>query len=129
MGGILLPTSVAAASQWQLVDWLEVEEQSAPAAGGLATIQLEPLGTDELWLIDHMVASCTSTSATALRLYVDDVRPLRLRDGSDRGNFDVADWPAGLLVRPSRSLIAQWSPASVGAIGTLTLQARLFRRA
>jgi len=124
-----VPTFMPAATSWQVVDWMTTTYTSAPAAGGTATIELDQLETGEMWLVDHMVAQCTSSTATVMRLYADSVAPRYLRDGTDTGNFDVADWPAGLLVRPSSSLIAQWTGASDGALATLTLQARVMRQA
>jgi hypothetical protein len=128
MSGVTLPTSVSTSSQWQLVDWRRARLSSAPAVGGVATIDVGQLPDGEMWLLDHMVAQCDSTAATVMRLYEDSPQPLNLLDGSNKGNFDVADWPGGLLVRSSTSLIAQWAGASDGAIATLTLQARVLRR-
>jgi hypothetical protein len=77
-----------------------------------------------------MVCSSTSTTATKFRLYAGSIGPSAFRDGSDTGNFDVADWPAGLLFRGSRgSLFGQWVGASTGAVGTVTLQVRVLRQA
>jgi hypothetical protein len=123
-----VPTFMPVVANWAVVDWVEKTLRSAPAAGGLATITLDQLPTTDMWLLDHMVAQCTSATATQMRLYADTVSAGYLRDGSDTGNFDVADWPAGLLVRPSVSMVAQWTGASDGAIATLTLQARIMRQ-
>lgn len=124
MSGIVLPTDISTASQWQLVDWRHVPGRSGPAAGGTAVVELAQLPDDELWLVDHMVAQCDSTTRTTMRLIVGSL----LMDGSSSGNFDVADWPNGLLVRSSTSLRAEWSGASNGATAEITLQARIFRR-
>jgi hypothetical protein len=62
--------------------------------------QLPQLDPDELWLVDHAVIACTSTTPTAVRLYADSIDPLYLLDGSSAGGFDVADWPNGLQLRP-----------------------------
>jgi hypothetical protein len=124
-GGVVLPTSVAtSASTWQQVDWLQLRYESPPAAAGLATIEAPQLEPDEMWLLDHMVASSTSTIRSQMRLYENGL----LLDGTGSGNFDVADWPAGLLIRPSTSLIARWSGVSDGAVSSLTVQARQMRR-
>jgi hypothetical protein len=75
-----------------------------------------------------MVIRCTSSTATTMRLYLDYVQDKGLRDGSSAGNFDVADWAMGLMVAPSRSLVAQWAGCSAGAVATLTVQANILRR-
>lgn len=125
---IALPSSISSASSWQVVDWADPSASSSPAAGGLATITLDPLPATDMWLLDHMVVSCTSSAATVLRLYAGSVGPSYFRDGAQNGNFSVGDWPSGLLIRPATSLVAQWVGCSAGAIGTLTLQARVLRQ-
>jgi hypothetical protein len=126
---IPLPYSVPTASQWQLVDWVEPIFDSSAATGGLATITVDQLASDQMWLIDRAVVSCTSAAKTAARLYVNGVVARGLRSGSTVGNFDEAEYPSGLLVRPGSQLIARWTGCTDGAIATLALQARLFRRA
>lgn len=122
-----LPQPIASSSRWQLFDWIDQQYTSGPAAGGIAHIELPQLASNERWQLTHMVCSCSSTSATSLRLYLGSATVPNLRDGTDSGNFNVADWPAGLMVPPSSALIAQWSGASDGATGTLTLQASIYR--
>lgn len=126
---VALPIQVPASSSWQLVDWIARTVTSGPAgADGVATAEFEQLDLDIMWLVDHMVCQCTSTTDTRMRLYSTVAAPGALLDGSDRGNFDVGDWPAGLLVRPSTYLLAQWTGASAGAVCTLTAQIRVFRQ-
>ncbi len=126
---VVLPTPVAsAASSWQLADWRELQLHTDPAAGGTATLDTGQVPDTELWLIDRALAACDSATATQVRLYVNYVSALSLRDGSSRGNFDVTEYPQGLLVRGGTTLVAQWTGASDGAVGVLTLQARVYRR-
>lgn len=125
---IPLPSSIATASQWQLVDWTDPQLQSQPAVGSVATIEVPQLASDEMWLVDRAVIVCDSSTATTMRLYRDAISPRNIRSGSSHGNFDEADYPGGLLVRPTSRLVAQWVGASAGAIATLTLQARVLRR-
>ena len=129
-GTLILPTQLPTAAGWALHDYAEVTGQSGPAdAAGVATLELAQLDGNETWLIDHAVAACTSVSATEMRWYASTVTNRALLDGTSRGNFDVADWPAGLRIGPSNSLIARWTGATPGAVGTLTLQLRVLRRA
>lgn len=124
-----LPVEAPAAAGWGLADFLNLHVQTNPATEGRATLDAGQLDPDELWLIDHMVASCTSASRTTLRLYWSAPDPLRILDGTASGNFNVADWPAGLQLHPSTSLVAVWEGADDGAVGTLALQGRIMRRA
>jgi len=121
---VTLPTPLPATSGWQLVDFLNLQLRSDPAAGGLAVLDAGQLDGGEMWLLDHMVVSCDSVSRTTLRLYESAPDPLRILDGSSTGNFDVADWPAGLQLRPSTSLVAVWTGATDGARGVLSVQGR-----
>jgi hypothetical protein len=125
-----LPQPLPTTSGWQLIDWLDESFSSAPAgADGVATITLDPLPTDTRWQLTHMVAFCQSTAAPQMRLYLSNLSPGGLRDGTSAGVFDVADWPMGLMVPPSQSLIAVWTGCNAGDVATLTLQANILRRA
>lgn len=126
---VIVPVPVGgSAAGWSLVDYRTVRGNTSPAAGGTAQLTLEQLAGNELWLIDHAVVSCTSSTATSVRWYESSVDPLSLLDGTSSGDFDVADWPVGLLIQPSQSLVVVWSGASDGAIGTLRAQVRILRR-
>jgi len=128
--GVILPHQAAgSAAGWGLFDFRTVAATTDPAAGGTAVVTLPQLAFDELWLIDHAVVSCTSVAGTDVRWYSDSPTPANLLDGSSSGNFDVADWPAGLQLQPGTSLVAVWSGCDDGAVGTLTVQARIMRRA
>jgi hypothetical protein len=128
---IPLPTPLGTVStRWQVSDWIiRTGTSSAAGTDGKATLEFPALGSDEMWLIDHATIRCDSVTDTALRWYDSAVGAPNLVDGSDSGNFDVGDWPSGLLVRPSSVLIAQWTGCSTGAVGRVRLQARQLLRA
>lgn len=123
-----IPTAIPTTSAWGLFDWLDRTFQSAPAAGGTATITLPQTADNERWQLTHMVAGCTSGAQTSMRLYLDGPANPNLRDGTASGNFDVADWPQGLWVPPSRALVAVWTGCDTGAVAYLTVQATILRR-
>ena len=120
--------SQAAAAGWQLVDFLRLRLRSDPAVGGVAALDFGQLDPGELWLIDRAVISCDSTSRTAFRFYEDVVDPLRILSGSSTGNFDEAEYPGGLQVAPSTSLVAAWVGASNLARGVVSIQGRILRQ-
>jgi hypothetical protein len=124
----VLPGQLPAFAGWQLVDYRSDGLTTAAASGGAATGALDQVPTDQLWIVDHAVAFCTSAAPTTLRLYSDSAQPQYLLDGTDDGNFDVADWPNGLQLVPGRSLLAVWSGATDGAVGTITVQMRILQR-
>jgi hypothetical protein len=130
---ITLPQALPAASGWQLYDWLDRAKQTAAAVAGSAIqVDFGQLDITELWLIDRAVIQCDSLADTKLRLYTTNVAPMNLLSGSDSdaatGNFDEAEYPRGLLVRPGDSLVAVWTGATTGAKGTIRLQAQIWRR-
>lgn len=126
--GVILPGSLPAPSGWTLADYRDVAGQAVADAHGVATVELDQLAGDEMWLIDHAVASCSGSALCELRLYAGAVADRALLDGSSRGNFDVADWSTGLRLQPATSLIARWTGASPGALATITLQVRVLRK-
>lgn len=130
MTGFLLPTAAAAPiAQWTLQDWGAPTRASAPAkADGVARVEFDQLDTDVQWLIDRAVVSCTSGSLTSCRLYDTDTSPTNLLSGTASGNFDEAEYPAGLLVREMRRLVVVWTGCDVGAVGSVRLQTRVMRR-
>jgi len=119
---------ITPASSWTVTDYITRSARSSAAAAGVCQVQLPELDQNQLWLITHAVVSCTSSTPTTVRWYAGSVLDLNLLDGSGSGNFDIADWPNGLQLQPTTSLIVQWTGASAGAIGTVTLQARTLRR-
>lgn len=124
-----VPYSLPTSAGWQLVDKLDKGYASSrPAAGGLITIDVGQLDGSTRWVLTHAVTSCTSTSATLMRLYFGSVNPAGFRDGTDAGNFNVADWSPGLFVPEGTDLIAQWSGCSDGASAALALQVDVYRR-
>ena len=126
---VLLTQPLPTTGGWSMIDWLDASYVSAPAgADGVATITLDPLPTDTRWQLTHMVAFSTSTAAPQMRLYLSNTSPTGLRDGTNTGIFDVADWPMGLMVPPSQSLIAQWTGCNAGDVATLAVQANILRR-
>lgn len=125
---VILPQALGSASGWALADYATLRRRTEPATGGVAEIDLGQLDPGEMWLVDHAVVACDSANPTELRWYDSAVVDLALLDGTGRGNFDVGDWPAGLQVGPSSSLIARWTGASDGARGIVTLQYRVLRR-
>lgn len=127
---LVLPTPVgSAADGWRLANWTSYSAVSAAAAGGVCSASFDNLDPDEMWLVDRAVVSCpTGTAATELRLYDGAPDVSRLLSGTDRGSFDEADYPTGLLVEGGRSLVAQWTNVPDGAVGQIRVQVRAFRR-
>ena len=125
---VTIPIPLPSASSWVLRDYVSLQARSSAAAAGVAQVAFRQLDGDEMWIIDHAVVACTSSTATVLRWYAGTIADLALLDGSSAGNFDVADWPGGLAIRPSMFLIAQWTGAADGSRGTMSLQARILRK-
>lgn len=129
MSDFLVPQSVPSAQGWTWIGWKDpaVVLTSAPAANGLAVATGPQIPPGEQWLIDRAVCSSTSATTTQLRLYDSQQAPAFLLDSTPSGNADVTEYPAGLLLSQSSQLVAAWSSASNGAVGTLRTQIRVFR--
>jgi hypothetical protein len=82
--------------------------------------------------VERIVVTCTSSIQTSCRIYAaPDARSItgsNLKDGTSTGNFDVADDAAPVFVDSNECFIAQWSGASVGAIGTVAIQYQYVKR-
>lgn len=126
---VLLPVPLPAASGWTLSDWRAIRMTATADSTGTATIDCGQVDPATQWLVDRLVVQSTSSSASTVRLYESIVDPSRLLDGTPAGNLNSNDYPQGLLIRPSSSLVAQWTGASTGAVCTLNVQARVYRMA
>lgn len=127
MAGFLLPSYTAPAGSWRLSDWLDQSWTATAGADGTATLTLDPLGPSVRWRITRAVVSSTSTAPTSVRHYLGAVGVGTLRSGSNSGNYDEADYPAGLMVPPTGVYVTRWTGADPGAVCTLALQAEILR--
>lgn len=132
---VTLPTEIPSASGWQFHDWTQLALTAASVSvtdlsGGTsvdAVIETPQLPHNEQWLVDRLVITCQGSAKAEMLL---SSTSSGLIDGTPRGNFNVAEYPTGLLVRPSSGLIARWygmdfvGPNAV----SLRLQARVYRR-
>lgn len=128
---LIYPTYTGPASSWQLVDWLDDSWTSDPAVpgSGTCTITLPQLDPSVRWNITRAVVSTTSATPSTVRFYRDAVGVGNLRSGTDRGSYDEADYPKGLMLPPASLLVAVFSGVSDGAVATLALQAEILRLA
>jgi hypothetical protein len=125
--GIFVPSFQAPAHSWQLVDWLDASYKVTAGADGVATFTCPQLDDVTRWRITRAVVASTSTASTKLRLYLDAPALSTLRSGSDSGDYDEADYPAGLMIPPTRALVAQWTGGNPGDTCYLNLQAEIMR--
>lgn len=127
MTSFSLPTYAAPASAasggWRLTDRIIRTYRATADASGVATVTSLQLDSGFAWSVEHMVCYSSSGARSSFRLYDSAVDPAQLLDGTDAGNFGVADWPTGLLLLPSTQLVGQWTGADVGAACRLRLQA------
>lgn len=122
-----VPTYTAPSGSWRLVDWLDQSWQATAGGDGTATITLDPLDPAERWRITRSVVSSTSSSSTSVRHYLGSVATGNLRSGSNTGNYDEADYPAGLMIPPTGVYVTVWTGCTPGASCTLALQADILR--
>lgn len=125
---VQLPVQLPVASSWALTEYRTRSVSANADASGVAQVDFGQLRDDEVWLIDHAVVICSSSTPTQLRWYTGSVSPYNLVDGSSAGDFDVADWNAGLQIPTSSTLIAQWTGCTPGALAVCSIQFRVLRR-
>lgn len=116
-------------SAWVDADRFTRSASTKAAAGNTCTATLGPVPEGDLWLIERLVVTCTSSSTTTAILYLDSVSNANIVEGTQSGNLDFADENQPLQVDGARSLVAVWTNASNGAVGTLFAQIRVLRRA
>lgn len=125
-----LPRQVAyPAASWSVVDFVWRTYRTPNAAAGVAEVSGDQLGIGEMWSIQRAVVSSTSTTPSACWLYDANVDPSSLLSATDSGNYDEAEYPLGLLLGQSRTLLAHWTGISDGAVGTIRLQVAVMRQA
>lgn len=129
MSDFHVPQAIPSSQGWTFIGWKEpaVTIVSTPAAGGRAVATGPQIPPGEQWLVDRAVCSSTSTTTTQLRLYDSQEAPAFLLDSTPLGNADVTEYPTGLLLHQSSQLLAVWSSASDGAVGTFRAQVRVYR--
>lgn len=124
----VLPQPQPASSQWALSDYGSGVETTPEAAGGTCQVELLTVPADELWLLERVVVSCTSSSASACTLYLDYPDPSRAIDFTPAGNGDVADSAPPVQLEAGTTVLAVWAGCSNGAKGTIRGQWTVLRR-
>ena len=112
-----------------VVDYRREAKRTTPADGtGVMLVTFDPVPAGLLWLVQRVTVTTTSTTQTQAGVYAGDPTPANLVDGTNSGNLDVADQASPILVDSSVSLNVQWTGASAGAVGTVTVQYQLVQR-
>lgn len=116
-----------------LVDYPPALEGDAVAdAGGVATVEFDPVDTPFLWRIERMTTYLDDQSppagATCLVYEGPSVRPIRIRDGSSSPALDIADETSPITIQPSNQLIVQWTGLTAGTHAYVSAQIQLWRR-
>lgn len=99
--------------------------QSNPAAAdGICDAVFDTVPTGHMWLVERVNINNTSTVATAAVLYVGAPVPANQVDMSNSGVGDVADEVNPIRVPGGLQLRVRWTGASLGAVGTVSIQYR-----
>lgn len=123
-----LPTQDAPAN-WSVWDYDKRSARSTTgAAGGSCSAQLPAVPDNELWFVDRLRVLCSSSASTVAKVYSSTLDDDGLEDGTLTGNFDVADYAAPLLLKPTEQLTLVWSGADNGSIGRFRAQITIMRR-
>ena len=99
---------------------------SSPActiAGGSVTAQFPPVPYDYFWSIEQISVSCTSTTTTTAKVYVDTpAQDINVIAATLAGNSDQDDVNSPIILLPTKYLYVVWTNCSLGAVGSVRLQ-------
>ena len=99
---------------------------SSPActsAGGSVTAQFPPVPYDYFWSIEQISVSCTSTTTTTAKVYVDTpMADINVIAATLAGNSDQDDVNSPIILLPTKYLYVVWTNVSLGAVGSVRLQ-------
>ena len=99
---------------------------SSPActlAGGSVTAQFPPVPYDYFWSIEQISVSCTSTTTTTAKVYVDTpMADINVIAATLAGNSDQDDVNSPIIILPTKYLYVVWTNVSLGAVGSVRLQ-------
>jgi len=126
---MFVPVQQLDASSWALADYAQAAA-AADVDAGTITVTFEQVPDGELWLVDRIVVSCTSTTATRALVYDGDPSdPRRIWDGTQSGNFDAADNASPIQLPAGSQLVVVWSDEpDPGSRGTAFAQWAIMRR-
>jgi hypothetical protein len=98
-------------------DYKDEAKVATVAADGTALITFGPVDASHIWRVTRAAvgAQGSALEGPAL-LYVGDTLPQNLRDGTATGTFDIAEYPAPLVVPATVVLNIAWSGMTPGAI-------------
>jgi hypothetical protein len=119
---------ISTPAKWSLWDYRQLVATSKAAAGGIADAVLTQVPQDELWLLDRVVVVCTSSSTTSAFLYLNTADDRNVLDGTQVGNFDVADQSSPIQLPGGSTLLCRWAGASNGAVGTIRAQVTVMKQ-
>ena len=99
---------------------------SSPACtidGGSVTAQFPPVPYDYFWSIEQISVSCTSTTTTTAKVYVDTpAQDINVIAATLSGNSDQDDVNSPIILLPTKYLYVVWTNCSIGAVGSVRLQ-------
>lgn len=96
--------------------------QATADAGGNATATFPAVALGRQWLVERLVVSTSTGSASKARCYVDSADPKNLIDGTNAGDFDVNDAHHPMRIAAQAALVVVWTGATVGAVCTARAQ-------
>lgn len=100
----------------------DLVQEAGPAAGGRMQAVFDPVPSSQLWLVERIVVSSTSTAKTEARFYAGREEPVSLLDGTRSGNLDIADNSSPMQVTSSIALLVVWTGADDGSVGSVRIQ-------
>lgn len=116
----------------QVVDFVLIEDTTDPApASEVGTVITDTVEPGFYWRVERLVVS-SSAGFPRCSVYGCSPTPTptarSLRDYTQFGSAQVAEYPTGLLFVPNTAVIVQWEGLPEGETGTVSIQYQLVAR-
>lgn len=102
-----------------------VTSPTATSAGQTITAAFPQVPYDYFLMVDQIAVSCTSTTTTTAKVYVDTpLQDSNVIASTLAGNLDQDDVNSPIVLLPTKIMSVSWFNCSIGAVGTVRIQAR-----
>ena len=98
---------------------------AATIAGQALSVSFDAVPFDFFWRIEQIAVTNTSTTQPSAKCYVDlPLQDYNVIASTLSGNLDQDDVNSPIIVLGTRTFSVQWFNCSIGAVGTVRIQAR-----
>lgn len=106
------------------------DNRQAKASGGSVTIEFDQVEAEQLWRVERIVVTATSTAQLAVSVFAGYASPSNLRDWTNMpaGYSAIAEYPQFLTIPPGQALTVVATGTAVGDVVTVHVQYQRVQR-